>query len=185
MFTARQHASVAAVVVVVVGLSAVPAMADPLVAARHEAADGTVFTLTAGSSLTTVRPANRATFNVDADAEDGARNPYPPEGEVSTTRLRLAGQQYVVVGSSIACGRPGATAIYGTAVKKARRIVATLGNGRKVKLSRHKPPKGWKFRGWVIGAVVGVRQPVTKVAAFDKAGRRIARAEFENPQRCR
>jgi hypothetical protein len=160
------------------------AAADPQVTDRLQTGDGTVFTLTAGSSLSGKGAARRATFRFDASPPEGEPNPYGEDGVVRRAALRLAGRQMVVVGSTIGCGDPGASAMYGTVVRRARRVVATLVGGRDVRLVRRKAPKAWKYPGWVVGAVVDVRRAVREVRAYDARDRRIARATFDDPPGC-
>ena len=181
--TARRRAATAFTAAALLGgPAAATAAADPLVVDRFEARDGTAFTLFARSALARD---GRAVFTVDADPPKGAASPYATQrGPVSRARLRLAGRQFVVVGSALACSPPGATAVYGTVVRRAARVVARLKGGRRVRLSRKRAPQAWDFDGWVVGAVVGARRPVMAVDAFDAGGARIARAAFDAPQGC-
>jgi hypothetical protein len=185
--TTRRRAAIAfSAAALLGGPAAATAAADPLVVDRFTAGDGTAFTLTAGSALAGGKGAKaRAVFTVDADAPEGSTSPYATQkGPVSRARLRLAGRQFVVVGSALACSAPGVTSVYGTVIRRAKRVVARLEGGRKVKLARKKAPTAWRFDGWVVGGLVGVRRPVLDVRAYDAAGARIARAVFDSPQGC-
>jgi hypothetical protein len=186
MTTSRRVALAITAAALLGGPAAATAAAAPLVVDRFEAADDTAFVLSARASLAGGEgPAARAVFRLDADAPEGSSSPYATQEEqVSRARLRLAGRRLLVVGSALACGRPGATAVYGTVVRRAARVVARLQGGRRVRLSRKRAPRAWDYDGWVVGAVVGVRRPVTAVDAFNAAGDRIARAAFDAPQDC-
>jgi hypothetical protein len=186
MTTCRRVALAVTAAALLGGPAAATAVAAPLVVDRFEAADDTAFTLSARAALAGGEgPAARAVFRLDADAPEDSTSPYATqEGPVSRARLRLAGRQSVDVRSALSCARPGATAVYGTVVRRAARVVARLKGGRRVRLSRRRAPRAWDFNGWVVGAVVGVRRPVTAVDAFDAAGDRIARAAFDAPQDC-
>ena len=181
---ARRRLATLALTAVAAATLPAAAQADPLVAGRAETSDGTVFTLTAGSALKGRHGKRRAAFKLDASPPPDVVNPYGDDGVVGTSNLRLAGRQLIVIGSTVGCGKPGATAIYGTAVKRARRVVATLAGGRHVRLKRRRAPRAWHFSGWVLGNVTGVKQSVTEVAAYDRKGKRITRARFEAPAAC-
>ena len=180
--TARRRAATAFTAAALLGGPAAATAAAALVVDRFEAGDGTAFTLSARSALARD---GRAVFTVHAAPPEGSTSPYATQrGPVSRARLRLAVRQFVVVGSALACSPPGATAVYGTVVRRAARVVARLKGGRRVRLSRKRAPRAWDFNGWVVGAVVGARRPVMAVDAFDATGARIARAAFDAPESC-
>ena len=182
MTTRRRAATAITAAALLGGPGAATAAAAPLVVDRFQARDGTAFTLSARSALARDE---RAVFTVHADPPEGSTSPYATQrGPVSRARLRLARRQFLVVGSALACSAPGATAVYGTVVRRAARVVARLQGGRTVRLSRKRAPRAWNFNGWVVGAIAGARRPVLAVDAFDAAGARIARAAFDAPQGC-
>jgi hypothetical protein len=184
--TARRRAATALTAAAVLGgPAAATAAADPLVVGRLKLRDGTALTLNAGERLTGRDARARAVFTVEADAPEGSTSPYATQpGPVSRVRLGLARRQFVVVGSALTCITPGATSVYGTVVRRARRVVARLEGGRRIRLARRRAPAAWDYGGWVVGGLVAVRRPVLDVSAYDAAGARIARARFDSPQGC-
>jgi hypothetical protein len=171
----RVNAGLAAACAVLV----VPAVAsaEPLVLAQKDAKDGTTFSVKAGDDLRE----GKAVFRTTTD--DGGRG-VAEDRPVTTAPLKLAGRSLMVLGSGLACGSPGATSVYGTVVRAARRVVATFENGTRLRLYRRRAPEAWNFTGWVVGNVMTRRRAVEKVTSYDKRGERLAIARFTDAASC-
>lgn len=154
--------------------------ASHVTAARYQAPDGTIFKVTADRALSR----GLATFAMRITPPDGAANPYGSGDLISDAQLKLAGKVPLRVGSGLACGDPGISAAYGTVARTAKRVTATLRNGKKLRLSRSEPPATWKFGGWVIAGIANSRSPIVHVDAYTAAGKRIAFATFPGVTGC-
>ena len=154
--------------------------ASQVTAARYQAPDGTIFKVTADRALNE----GRATFAMRITPANGAANPYGPGDLISDSQLKLAGKVPLRVGSGLACGDPGISVAYGTVARKARRVVARLRDGTKLRLTRSEPPAAWKLDGWVIAGIANSRSPVVHIDAYTAAGKRIAFATFPGVTGC-
>ena len=158
------------------------APAKSLVLDRKEVKDNTVFEVTTKSALKKGKAVFSLTGEPSEDGDDDS--PYDPEAPITQAPLKLAGPSVLVLGSGLACADPSATSVYGTVTRSARRVVATLANGRRVHVPLEEPPEKWNFKGWVLGKLLSGRRVVDTVRAYDKRGKRIAFARFTDTNDC-
>jgi hypothetical protein len=148
----------------------------PLTLASRTAPDGTAYTLTVDRTLTR----GRAAYAFAVQPPPGAGN-----STVTPGRLKPADRVHTLrAASSAACGLPGATAVYGTVARGARRVVATLKGGKHVRLHRRHAPRAWHYDGWIVSAVALTREPVQSISTYGRGHRLLVRATFVNPAGC-
>ena len=168
-------------VAVLLALPAIALAATSYVTAlRYEAPDGTVFKVTADKKLAS----GEAAFDLRIYPVDGTQSPYGDSDRVTGAQLKLAGKVPLRMGSGLACADPGISTAYGTVIRRAKRVTATLQNGKRLRLTRSEPPKAWGLHGWVVAGIANTHSPITEVDAYDKAGKRIAYAKFGNVKGC-
>src|SRR3954453_13428520 len=72
-----------------------------------------------------------AHFSFTADPPDGDNGPYTANPDITAPPVGLAGRgRALLVGTTIGCGPPAATAVFGTVRAKARVVRATTLSGR-------------------------------------------------------
>jgi hypothetical protein len=148
----------------------------PLTLASRTASDGTVYTLTVDRALTR----KQAAFAFAVQPPAGLGNATITPGD-----LKLADSVHTLrAASSAACGLPGATAVYGTVARGARRVVATLKGGKHVRLHRRHAPRAWSYDGWIVSAIALTREPVQSISTYGRGNRLLVRATFVNPAGC-
>jgi hypothetical protein len=182
MLGRRRLALVLALAAVLLAVPAVALAASRLTAARYGAPDGTIFKVTADRSPTAARLAR---FALRITPPVGATSPYGAAEHVTTADLRRAGTNVPLrVGSALACADPGVSTAYGTVIRRAKRVTATLQDGTRLRLSRTEPPAAWGLHGWVVAGIANSHSPVVEVDASDTHGKRVAYAKFQNVSGC-
>jgi hypothetical protein len=169
----RLRGTVLATLLALLVVPAVALAATTLTAARYEAPDGTVFRVTVGKALTH----GKARYHLEVTA-DGSTD------VVTTSDIAPAREKPLRVGSSLACDDPGVSVAYGTVARAAKRVVATLVDGTKLRLSRLDPPKRWRFDGYIVAGVANSQSPVERVDVTGKGGKRLSFAKFTAPEGC-
>ena len=161
----RRHRGLAGLAVL---LAAVPTAATAAAPARvieldeRAASDGTMLAVAAERRPT---PGGRARFRFTVAP------PSAGERIVSEPVLEIAGRRRLAMGTAVDCSAAGATAVYGTVLRGARRVVVRFAGGRTVRLRRRRPPPRWELDGWVLGRVLQRDRTVRAVVAFDRLRR--------------
>lgn len=177
----------AAAVSLVALLSLAPAgVAQARVLDRAKAGDGTEFVVSVADTLQRRRTGRIARFELAVNVPPDPRVPYAVGGGVSVAEVAVAGARKPVrVRSRLECRGGGVVLMHGTVGRAARRVVARFRGARSVRLARRRPPRRWRYRGWVVGQVVRRGSDPVDVRAYDARGRRIGLTRFVGGQSCR
>jgi hypothetical protein len=168
-----RHVLLALIVTALLAVPAVALAASTVTAASYEAPDGTIFRVVAGAKLTD----GAARYELKATAAGTTK-------VVTSADIKPARTKPLRVGSSLACADPGVSTAYGTVAREAKRVVATLVDGTKLRLSRTEPPSAWKYDGWLVAGIANSHSPVARVDVFAKSGKRLSIAKFSSPEGC-
>ena len=169
----RRRRAVLTILIALLALPAVALAATTVTGARYEAPDGTIFRVTASKKLAH----GAARFELKATAAGTT-------DVVTSADIRPANGKPLRVGSSLACDDPGVSVAYGTVAAAAKRVVATLVDGTKLRLSRTQPPAAWRYDGWFVAGIANSQSPVKRVDIYGRQGKHLSIAKFSSPEGC-
>jgi hypothetical protein len=132
----------------------------------------------AAAALATVTPSPRL--------DDGAARFTLrfPDGIERVRSTGAAAPRRTAIGAYLTCRSGGVGVLYGTAGARVRAVSAILADGRRVRLARSAPPRGWRYSGSVFTRVMEAQVSILEVRGYDAGGHRITRRRYEPADPC-